>query len=202
MKYWEPDWQSIIYGFPTSYVDKVIESGFDGVYLDIIDAYEYWGPEGESGLNRPTAEQEMVDLVTAIANYARVTRGKTGFGIFPQNGEALSSHSEYVHLVTGIGKEDTWYDDNIPQPAAYTGEVLANLDIFKQGGKLVLVTDYVTLQDLINDFYSKAMAKGYVPYATVRALDKLITNVPAPSPPPPRGHLGSVVSPKWRATAS
>ena len=43
-------------------------------------------------------------------------------------------------------------------------------------GKLVLVMDYVTQQDLIDDFYSKARAKGYVPYATVMNLDKLTIN--------------------------
>ncbi|MFQ6089351.1 MAG: MJ1477/TM1410 family putative glycoside hydrolase [Candidatus Methanofastidiosia archaeon] len=176
VKYWEKDWQSIIYGSSTSYLDKVIDAGFDGVYLDIIDAYEYWGPGGESGLNRETAEQEMVDFVISIADYARMTRGKTNFGIFPQNGEALSSHSGYLQAVSGIGKEDTWYDGNTPQLSLYTSRVIANLDAFKQAGKLVLVIDYVTNQNLIDDFYSKAKAKGYVPYATIRDLDALIIN--------------------------
>jgi len=176
VKYWDSGWQSIIYGSSTSYIDKIIEAGFDGVYLDIIDAYEYWGPNGESGLNRPTAEQDMVDFVKAIANYARVTKGKTNFGVFPQNGEGLSTHSDYLQVVNGIGKEDTWYNDNTPQPSSYTNKVIANLDVFKQAGKLVLVIDYVTQQNLIDDFYSKAITRGYVPYATVRALDRLTIN--------------------------
>lgn len=176
VKYWEAAWQSIIYGSPSSYLDKIIESGFDGVYLDIIDAYEYWGPGGESGLDRATAEQEMVDLVKAIANYARVTRGKTNFRIFPQNGEGLSSHSDYVEVVDGIGREDTWYDDNRPQPVSHTSEVIADLDVFRRANKLVLVIDYVTQRDLISDFYSKAIEKGYVPYATTRDLDVLTIN--------------------------
>lgn len=176
VKYWETEWQSIIYGSPTSYLDKIIEADFDGVYLDIIDAYEYWGAEGESGLNRETAEQEMVYFVKAIAKYARLTKGNADFGIFPQNGEALSSHLDYVQVVTGIGKEDTWYNDNFPQPSSYTSEVIANLDIFKQAQKLVLVVDYVTVQNLIDDFYSKAETQGYTPYATVRDLDVLTIN--------------------------
>ncbi len=40
--YWHPLWKSIIYKSPDSYVKKIITSGFDGVYLDIIDAYEYF----------------------------------------------------------------------------------------------------------------------------------------------------------------
>jgi len=38
--YWDPEWQKIIYGNDDSYVKKIINSGFDGVYLDIIEAFE------------------------------------------------------------------------------------------------------------------------------------------------------------------
>lgn len=42
IKYWHPDWQSIIYGNNNSYLKKIIDAGFDGVYLDLIDAFEYY----------------------------------------------------------------------------------------------------------------------------------------------------------------
>lgn len=42
VRYWEKDWQSIIYGNDNSYLKKIINAGFDGVYLDIIDAFEYF----------------------------------------------------------------------------------------------------------------------------------------------------------------
>ena len=172
VKYWEKDWQSIIF----QYLDKIIEAGFDGVYLDIIDAYEYWGLGGESGLNRETAEQEMVDFVKSIAKYARVSRGKKNFGVFVQNGERLASHLDYVQTVDGIGREDVWYNDNTTNPPSLVNSVTSYLDIFKKAGKLVLVIDYVTEPTLIDDFYSKAKGKGYIPYATVRSLDKLTIN--------------------------
>ena len=40
VKYWEPEWQSIIFGNDNSYLKKILDAGFDGVYLDIIDAFE------------------------------------------------------------------------------------------------------------------------------------------------------------------
>ncbi len=40
--YWDPDWQAIIYGGNDSYLDRILSAGFDGVYLDIIDAFEYF----------------------------------------------------------------------------------------------------------------------------------------------------------------
>ena len=42
VKYWHPEWQKIIYGTPDSYLDKIIEFGFDGVYLDRVDAYWHY----------------------------------------------------------------------------------------------------------------------------------------------------------------
>ena len=42
VRYWDPAWQAIIYGNDNSYVKKILDAGFDGVYLDIIDAFEYF----------------------------------------------------------------------------------------------------------------------------------------------------------------
>jgi cysteinyl-tRNA synthetase len=42
VKYWEPAWQDIIFGNDNSYLHKIISAGFDGVYLDIIDAFEFY----------------------------------------------------------------------------------------------------------------------------------------------------------------
>jgi cysteinyl-tRNA synthetase len=42
VRYWEEAWQAIIYGNQESYLEKIINAGFDGVYLDIIDAFEYY----------------------------------------------------------------------------------------------------------------------------------------------------------------
>jgi cysteinyl-tRNA synthetase, unknown class len=42
VKYWDSDWQDIIFGNDDSYLKQVIDAGFDGSYLDIIDAFEYF----------------------------------------------------------------------------------------------------------------------------------------------------------------
>jgi cysteinyl-tRNA synthetase, unknown class len=42
VKYWEKEWQNIIYGNDQSYAKKILNAHFDGVYLDIIDAFENW----------------------------------------------------------------------------------------------------------------------------------------------------------------
>jgi len=40
--YWDPAWQAIIFGSQDAYLDRVLDAGFDGAYLDIIDAFEYF----------------------------------------------------------------------------------------------------------------------------------------------------------------
>lgn len=42
VKYWNTEWQNIIYGNDNSYLKKILNANFDGVYLDIIDAFEYY----------------------------------------------------------------------------------------------------------------------------------------------------------------
>ncbi|HKL96379.1 MAG TPA: endo alpha-1,4 polygalactosaminidase [Paludibacteraceae bacterium] len=42
VKYWDKEWQSIIFGNNDSYLQKILNANFDGVYLDIIDAFEYY----------------------------------------------------------------------------------------------------------------------------------------------------------------
>ncbi len=42
VKYWEKEWQQIIYGNDDSYLKMIIDASFDGVYLDIIDGFEYF----------------------------------------------------------------------------------------------------------------------------------------------------------------
>lgn len=46
VKYWKEngvsEWQNIIYGDDNSYTAKIVNAGFDGVYLDIIDGFQYY----------------------------------------------------------------------------------------------------------------------------------------------------------------
>lgn len=42
VRYWEDEWQNIIFGTQDSYLQKILDANFDGVYLDIIEAYEHF----------------------------------------------------------------------------------------------------------------------------------------------------------------
>ncbi len=41
VKFWKKEWQNIIFGNADSYIKKIIDAGFDGVYLDNVEAYYF-----------------------------------------------------------------------------------------------------------------------------------------------------------------
>ena len=86
---------------------------------------------------------------------------------------------EYLDSVDGIGQEDIYFGyeaDNEQTPASVTAEMERNLDRFVEAGKLVLTVDYTSNAENIDRAYDRALAKGYVPFATVRDLDRLTVN--------------------------
>lgn len=42
VRYWEKDWKDILIGNKNSYLKKIVDAGFDGVYLDVVDAFEHF----------------------------------------------------------------------------------------------------------------------------------------------------------------
>ena len=96
VNFWHPEWQGLIlapinraalpawkrlllvlFPQPKPYLDNILEAGFDGVYLDRIDAYE-------KGLEvRASAQNDMIAFVEAISTYAKKRR--PGFLVVPRS---------------------------------------------------------------------------------------------------------------------
>lgn len=110
VRFWYPDWQRIIFGTPVSFLDRIIDQGFDGVYLDIVDAYDFWLDDARGAQRRPTAAEEMVSFVSRIADHARRVRGQPEFAVIPQNGEGLLVFPRYCAAISALGKEDILYE--------------------------------------------------------------------------------------------
>lgn len=112
VRFWDPAWQEIIVGKDGCFLDRIIDQGFDGVYLDIIDGYDFWLQPERGSARRPTAAEEMVAFVRRIAEHARVKRGKIDFAVVPQNGEGLLLFPQYRAAISAIGKEDIFFDQH------------------------------------------------------------------------------------------
>ena len=187
-KYWDQRWQNIV----LAYIDRIIDQGFDGIYLDIVDAYWYWAEEasgfGEAeqlGTTREAANR-MIRFVLSIASHCRQTRGRPDFILCPQNGSDIIRAADpdlagaYLDAVDAIGAEDTFFFgdrevDNTFQPQR---DVIANLDEFVARAKPVLATEYLSPQNrtAVDRFYRLGAERGYIPFASGRALDELRVN--------------------------
>ena len=200
VRYWDQDWQSLMLGDNVepdiSPLDRIMNQGFDGVYLDIVDAFEYWSSRpGRRELTREQAREFMIQFVVTIADYARITRGDADFLVFPQNasdiirndaGKIDSLGLAYLEAVSGIGQEDLFFratKRNKPDESNY---LLEQLRAYVSNGKVVLVTDYIiksrrpsprNSDARLEEFYTRCRAEGFVPYAALsdRNLDEIVT---------------------------
>ena len=183
VRYWMPGWQQIIVGGgdARSYLDRIIDAGFDGIYLDIIDAFEHFGPEGPLP-ERSTAATDMAELVIAIARHARVTRGRPDFAVIPQNGPTIlfylsdTNRDRYLDAVDGIGVEDTFYYGDNPENNRLDiqWEAIASIRKFREADKVVLAVDYLTSPRKARNFIKLARRYGFIPYVGRRELDRLV----------------------------
>ncbi|MCH9650813.1 MAG: endo alpha-1,4 polygalactosaminidase [Deltaproteobacteria bacterium] len=215
VRFWMADWQEIIFGIATgptaSYLDRIVDQGFDGVYLDIIDGFDFWSVDVPER-SRDQTRVDMMTFVQGLAQYARVTRGISNFLVFPQNGSDIildgggildAPGLAYLAVIDGIGVEDVFYDETTPQPP---GEVDFRTNVLTSyldaGGdqRVVISTDYVWNETAptdspnitrYDDYVSQAITAGYIPYATVldRDLNEIVTadtadgfSVPQPRP--------------------
>lgn len=39
--YWNQEWKDILFGDGNAYLDRIIAAGFDGAYLDNVEAYYF-----------------------------------------------------------------------------------------------------------------------------------------------------------------
>ena len=41
-RYWSQEWHDLLYGSPNAYLDMIMAAGFDGAFLDVMDAWQYF----------------------------------------------------------------------------------------------------------------------------------------------------------------
>lgn len=188
VQFWNRNWQRIIFGNVSgdrqSYLDRIISAGFDGVYLDIIDAFEDRRlrkallPNGRIRGIKKNAKA-MIQFVLSLSQYARLQ--DSNFQIYPQNGAAIINNvsstlrQKYLDAINGIGAEDSFYFGGKDQdnPLNPQDDVIALLDSYVAAGKRVLAIDYLLDSDKILDFQAFACEHEFIPQVSNRDLDTL-----------------------------
>lgn len=135
--------------------------------------------------------EAMREFVIGISDYAKDI--KSNFLIIPQNGIELVSlngesdgtqASQYLAAIDGNGQEDLFYgydEDNVATGSEDSQYLSELLDISKNSGNTILVTDYCSTNSYVDDSYSKNAAEGYISFA---ASERDLNVIPAyPSVP-------------------
>jgi cysteinyl-tRNA synthetase len=194
VRYWDPDWQHIIYNDQgTGWLDTIVAQGFDGAYLDIVDAYYFWANTVAAADRRPgdplsndqtDAAQRMIDFITALTAHAR--QSNPDFFVIPQNGafiiDALQDNdpvrkSAFLDAVAAIGVEDVYLPGNAEENNPFAPD-MAIIDVlqrdFLHNDIPVLSVDYVNSPVLLRQYTMAAGGNGFLPYAAPsRGLDSL-----------------------------
>lgn len=165
VRFWEQGWKDIL----RQYIDQILEADYDGIALDTVDVYVLFESE------RPTAERDMVDLISELVRYVREVKGKKDFIFITIGGEALHKYPGHMRNVNGILRENVWFFNNERLPPSVSESLLRDLREWKKAGKLVLVIEYVD-DEKADEVFELAKREGFIPYVTVLLLDRIVFN--------------------------
>lgn len=185
VKYWEKDWQKIIYGSSDSLIDRILDAGFDGVSIDRVDSYYYFGDTEERRL-------QMIDLVKRISAYMRAKN--PNMIVLAQNAEELLDKNDYVEAIDATVKEDLIYGITHREIANPSGDITHStklLDDSKTHGKRVFVVEYLAKKDNIAKAREYMKQHGFILYVGQRDLYELSAAIGDDGAPiPPAGDPG------------
>ena len=195
--YWDEDWKDIIisgqnqdsapHGDYTSVIDEVLKSGFDGIYLDWVEAFEDEDVMAAAAALGLDPAEEMIAFIEEMRTYAEAR--DPDFIIIQQNAASLiDGHPELADVIDAIAQEAIWFDgdatDDWEDPDGYDFEnnqglvdyYLGHLDDYQAAGLPVFACEYAL--DSAAEAYQLSETNGFVPYATRRSLGQLTTTPP------------------------
>jgi cysteinyl-tRNA synthetase len=182
--FWEPAWQELVLRDPAGLVQQALDDGFDGAYLDWIEAYE-------DPVVIEVAEGEGIDPAEAMVGFVRAL-GATArerdpdFLVVPQNAAWLVyEQPDYLTAIDGLaiedlsfgGEADTAWDDpasgDIPQDAEEQAELEELIALYRDAGLPVFCVDYALDPDNAAEAEARALEAGCVPFISQTPLDRL-----------------------------
>jgi cysteinyl-tRNA synthetase len=157
--FWDPGWQAIVF----DYADRIVAAGFDGLYLDKVDAFEDMGHK-----------EAMIDFVVRLSAHAKGRRKDCL--IVSQNGQQLLDNARFRAAIDGFAREDLFYgedeDGERNDPDSIRDSIRA-LKRMSAEGKPVLVVEYPRERRQAEAVLREIAAQGFVGLVAPRDLDRL-----------------------------
>lgn len=192
IRYWEPAWHDVVYRGPRSYLDRILAQGFDGVFLDTVDAAEQWEDAGTAD-----APARMAALVRAIADHARARR--PDFLVVAQNPDRILGEPGVVEALSGVSSEAHLFPGGREARPPVRDRVLETLRQVRAHGLAVLVIEYPRSGAQRGRLWTLCREHGFLCFAGSPRLDGpgfTIESDPTARPSPPRPRDDD--RPRWR----
>jgi cysteinyl-tRNA synthetase len=112
--YWYDAWQAVWLD-EGELLDGILDAGFDGVYLDWVEAYDDERVQVMAEAESLDAQEEMIWWVMDIAEHLRDRKPEAL--VIAQNAAELAESDAYVAVIDAIAQEQVWFDggaDNKP----------------------------------------------------------------------------------------
>ncbi len=172
VRYWDRAWQDLVIAPRVGMLARILERGFDGVYLDRIDTMEFWS--GRGVLSHVQARRRMAVFVRRIRDALDRVAGVENRALLAiQNPLDLGREPGIIRAVDAVGVEDLFRRGNARVAASETRKRQAELARFQAAGKPILAIAYPTRPRAVSDFLRRAVDAGYLPYVGHPKLDRL-----------------------------
>nr|WP_311530527.1 endo alpha-1,4 polygalactosaminidase [uncultured Ralstonia sp.] len=188
--FWDPRWQALWLG-PDGAVAQLAREGFDGVYLDWVQAYAEPSVADAARAAGIDPVQAMVDFITKIRAAGRAINPQ--FAVIQQNASTLiddGGGSTLLATIDGISQEDTWFGgtagaawdsasggDNAAS-ADSTQWAINQLQKYCAGNVPVFTIDYALQTANAQTVYAASRGQGFHPLVSRIALSKPTTTPP------------------------
>lgn len=176
--FWEPEWQNLICGDPSAYLDRIIAQGFDGIYLDKCDVTEDLREHFKTvARSRPDLDGDMTAFVQRLSAYAKAKR--PGFIVMMQNAETLLERPELRNVIDAMGKEELLFGLDAAERTKPKGDIAWSRDLLNlmhNEGKPIFCVEYLENPVKIREAMQDMKQFGYILYiaAKDRELARLV----------------------------
>ncbi|RZB38394.1 MAG: hypothetical protein SRB2_00142 [Desulfobacteraceae bacterium Eth-SRB2] len=194
--YWKQEWKDIWIG-DSGIIDQLANYGFDGIYLDWVEAYDDEKVIAAAAKDNVDPALEMIKFIEELGQAGRAVSGD--FIVIPQNAPYLidAAPARYSRAIDALAVEDTWFhgagDADWDDPDAgdlherHDGEWstenrLKQYKKYQDRGLPVFSVDYCISTENANYVYTEAAKAGLVPLVTRVSLSRM-TETPLIYPP-------------------
>jgi cysteinyl-tRNA synthetase len=193
--YWDARWKAIWLG-EGGIIDTLVAKGFDGVYLDWVEAYDDEKVLAYASKESIDTKKEMITFIEELK--ARGEKTHPGFTVIAQNAPYLLEYDpkRYSAVIDAIATEDTWYygkadadwedkdagdlvgDERQEDEYSTPNRIKQNLKYLTRGIP-VFTVDYCISTTNAAAVYTASRHKGFIPLVTRVSLSR-VTQTPPP----------------------